>query len=243
MDGLLRCSRYAFGPNRLHYCGPDANREIFAYIQESHEDMGLKHILEEFKTMYPYLDMIARANRIKDAFDNRVVEAYWIGNSLLETADRKNLFRHLHEDQRVKKRLEKKSFDVVIDKVYKGAAPHHSFHVLNIWKRTGHLDQEHNLETLDSCLVKSGKIVSLEGPFVTLKTEVLAYSEGKLGLSEPQQLKISRPFEADIDIESLQVGDLVTYHWGVICEPISEQQAKILTKYTAQHLAMANQTI
>ena len=120
MDGILRCSRYAFGPNRLHYCGPDANQEILGYIDTDTKDPGLEKLLSGFQTMYPYLKMIADANNIRDAFDDRVVEAYWIGNELLENAAHKQLFTHLQEEGRVKKRLIKKEFDTVMDKVYQG---------------------------------------------------------------------------------------------------------------------------
>jgi hypothetical protein len=60
MDGVLRCSRYAFGPNRLHFCGPDANREIWDYVNEGFTDFGLQKLLRGFETLYPYLDRIAR---------------------------------------------------------------------------------------------------------------------------------------------------------------------------------------
>jgi len=60
MNGILRCSRYAFGPNRLHYCGPDANSEIRSYIDEDATDPGLEKLMSQFQTMFPYLRHIAR---------------------------------------------------------------------------------------------------------------------------------------------------------------------------------------
>ena len=83
MDGVTRCTRYAFGPNRLHMCGPDMNREVLAYMNEGVTDTGLTNILKEFQALHPYLTKIAHTNQIKDPFDSRVVEAYWIGNELL----------------------------------------------------------------------------------------------------------------------------------------------------------------
>ena len=90
MNGLLQCSRYAFGPNRLHYCGPDASQEILAYIDNKEQDPGLEKLLSAFQTLYPYLEMISRANNIADPFDERVVEAYWIGNDLLANTGKKH---------------------------------------------------------------------------------------------------------------------------------------------------------
>src|SRR3989304_3467125 len=111
MDGLLRAGRYAFGPNRLHYCGPDANAEILAHIREGVADPGLAKLLSAFQTMYPSLLHIAHANDIKDPFNERVVEAYWVGNELLENISQKQFYRHLREGLRLKDRLGGKAFD------------------------------------------------------------------------------------------------------------------------------------
>ncbi|KKS38345.1 MAG: hypothetical protein UV01_C0004G0147 [Parcubacteria group bacterium GW2011_GWA2_42_14] len=242
-DGLLMCSRYAFGPNRLHYCGPDANREIFSYIKERAGDPGLEILLKAFKTMYPYLRLIADANSIRDPFDNRVVEAYWLGNELLETVEKKKFWRHLLEEQEIKKKIGNKSFEVVANKIKKGGVPNHSFHVLDIWKRTGHLEREHTLESMDSCRISWGKITARNGPFLMVKHEPLLYRDGKLILGSPQTTKIAISLESDRDIEELKTGDLVSIHWGVICEKITPRQAGMLKKYTLRHLELANQTI
>lgn len=243
MDGVLRCSRYAFGPNRLHYCGPDANREIFSYIQNNSSDPGLETLLKAFNTMYPYLRHIAEANDIRDPFDERVVEAYWIGNDLLETVEKKKFWRHLLEEQHIQKKIGKKSFDLVTDKIQQGAVPHHSFHVFDIWKRTGHLEKEHTLESMDQCRVSWGKIISIDGPFVEIKREPILYMNRKLSLGEPHTQKITKSLESNIDIEELKPKDIVSLHWGVICEKISKEQAQTLKKYTLKHIQFANQTL
>src|SRR5512135_1230238 len=150
-DGLLRCSRYAFGPNRLHYCGPDANTELQAYLSEGATDPGLEHLLQGFQTMYPYLRLIADANGIRDAFDERVVEAYWIGNRLLDAVRARALYDHLRDVQRIGDRMGPVLLERLGDKAMRGAVPHHSFHVLEVWKRTGHLEQVHTLGSMDAC--------------------------------------------------------------------------------------------
>ncbi|MDO8504356.1 MAG: DUF6390 family protein [Candidatus Liptonbacteria bacterium] len=243
MDGVLRCSRYAFGPNRLHYCGPDANKEIASYINEGERDFGLTKLLSQFETMYPYLAHIAEANHIADPFDDRVVEAYWIGNNLLESIPVKKFHRHLAEGLKLKKKIGTKSFAVVEKKLEEGALPHHSFHVLDIWKRTGHLDREHTLESMDECRISWGKILEVSGPSITVLTKPLRYENGKLSLGSEVQKKITRRLEATYDIEQLRPGNLVSIHWSVPCEIITPGQAAMLEKYTRLHLALANKTI
>lgn len=243
MDGILRCSRYAFGPNRLHYCGPDANREILAYIQAGATDPGLQKLLSAFQTMYPYLRHIAEANGIDDPFDERVVEAYWLGNELLETIEKKKFYRHLLEGLALKKRLGGKSFARITEKIGQGAVPHHSFHVLDIWKRTGHLEREQTLESMDSCRISWGKVQEVDGPRVVVETEPLMYSDKKLYLGAPIQKEIRRRLESEPDIEQLRIGQIVSIHWGVPCEVITPRQARMLRRYTLRHIRLANLTL
>jgi len=243
MDGTLRCSKYAFGPNRLHYCGPDQNKEIFSYIEEEKSDRGLVALLSQFETMYPYLRHIAEANEIKNPLDDRVVEAYWLGNVLLEKIPKQKFYTHLLDSLHLKDKFGLKTFNFITNKLDTGALPHHSFHVLDIWKRGGYSDREHTVESMGECIVTWGKIVSVSGPFIIAETEPLIYKDKKLSLGPSVQKKFTRQLESDYDIEQLKQGDLVSIHWGVICEKITPEQFRNLKKYTLRHISLANETI
>jgi hypothetical protein len=242
-DGLLRCSRYAFGPNRLHYCGPDANQELFSYIDEEAADPGLEQLLKGFATMYPYLRLIAHANNIRDVFDERVVEAYWIGNSLLDRVQVRAFFSHLSDEQQLKKRMGWEMVNVLGEKIVRGAVPHHSFHVFEVWKRTGHLDKEHTLESMDSCRISWGKVERVDGPFLDVVSEPLVLTDGKLALGAGVKKRLQRSLGAELDIDSLQPGQFLTFHWGVPCEVVSVQQAAELKRRTLEHIRFANETL
>jgi hypothetical protein len=240
MNGILRCARYAFGPNRLHYCGPDANAELKTHINERINNPGLEHLLEKFKTMYPYLRQIALSNKIKDPFDDKVVEAYWIGNSLLDKIGKRALYDHLVYDHMLRRKLNVKVFSKLSDKVGKGALAHHSFHVFNIWKRTGHIDEEHTLQSMDLCRISSGVVKSVSGPNIVVVTEPLIFTNGKLSLGNPIEKKIIRRLESETDIEELKKGDIVTIHWDVPCEVITRREAERLKYYTLKAVELAN---
>lgn len=242
-DGLLRCSRYAFGPNRLHYCGPDANAELRAYLDAGATDPGLEHILQAFRTMYPYLRLIADANGIRDAFDDRVVEAYWVGNRLLDAVGARPLYVHLRDTQQLGKRLGTAALELLGTKAVRGAVPHHSFHVLDIWKRTGHLEREHTLESMDACRISWGTIRGVDGPAITVERPPLVLQEGRLALGEATVQRIVRNLGAELDIDSLVPGQIVTMHWGVPCEAISRKQAAELKRRTLDHIRLANETL
>lgn len=243
MDGVLRCSRYSFGPNRLHYCGPDQNREMLAYLKEGVSDAGLTGILKKFATLYPYLQHIAHANRIADPFDERVVEAYWIGNDLLEQVSRQSLFAHLRDTLRLADRLGNAEFERLTEKIRAGALPHHSFHVLDIWQRTGHVERAHTVESMDACRVSCGTVIGLDGPKITVESQPVILRDGKLELGAPKQQTITRALETAADLEQLGPGDLISMHWKVPCEVITDRQAAAISRYTLRHLQLANLTL
>lgn len=243
INGIARCSRYSFGPNRLHYCGPDANRELQSLIEHGQANPELSVLLKQFKTLYPYLQYISRINAIAEPFDEKVVEAYWLGNKLLENIKKDKLHRFLMEDLSVKKKISGKEFEWLEQKVAHGAVPHHSFHVLNVWQMTGHTDKLDEVERMDQCLVNSGRVLRVSGPEITVLSESLSYANGKLFLVAPTEKKITRRLETEYDIEQIKPGQIVSFHWSVPCEIISEKQAKNLKKYILQSINFANQTI
>src|SRR5215210_5348134 len=97
LAGQLRFVHYAFMPNRLQYCGGDDNRTLLDYGTAHFVDGGLTTLLRRFTGALPYLQLIARVNHIADPFDSRVVEAYWIGNALLEQVEVRQLYDSLVE--------------------------------------------------------------------------------------------------------------------------------------------------
>lgn len=237
MNGLWRCAKYAFSPNYLKFCGPDKNQELQGYLQSKSSDQGLQRILAEFAAMYPYLKLIAQENGIGDPFDERVVEAYWLGNALLDKVSLKGFFSH------VERRLPRKDLKWFEFKLGQGAKPNHQLHVFNFWKRTGHVARMHTVETMDSCRISVGKIIpsvsrqTSSAPEICVAcTDKLVFKQGRLEL-EPT-IKEVQSLDND-----LKPGDLVSIHWNWVCEKITLEQVKNLQKYTNLALRLANLTI
>ncbi|MEX2425214.1 MAG: DUF6390 family protein, partial [Thermomicrobiaceae bacterium] len=240
MNGQLRFIRYAFMPNRLRYCGgTDDNRTIFEYGIEREVDRGLEPLLRKFTGALPYLQLIARANNIADPFHERVVDAYWIGNELLEGVEVRQLYDSLLE--RFGKQLDGRTKEWVLGKAPAGARPHHNFHVFDVHSRVGQL--ENTLETMDQCRVSWGKVVAQEGIELIVERQPLRLREGKLALGPPERFQALRQIEGKGFIEQAQVGDWVTIHWSWVCEVISDRQLRALIRYTDHHLNLANQTL
>lgn len=239
-QGILRCARYAFMPNKLSFCGPDKNRDLFHYCQGQEIDQGLNLILREFQTLYPYLKMIAQANQIKDAFDQRIIEAYWIGNELLENIDKSRLYSHLLDEQQLKKKLNKKLLNKVIDKIPLGAKPHHSFHVLNVWKRTGNLDVFHTLNSMDLCRISWGKIKKVDQSNLEVEYQPLTLEHDRLKLGSLAKQKVLYKINDSAFIKSPKLGQTISFHWGFACEVLNDQQIASLKKYTQESIELVN---
>ena len=237
--GMMRCSLYAFGPNRLHYCGPDASAEVAAHIEEGIADPGLAALLKRFETLYPYLVHIASENGIRDPFDERVVEAYWLGNELLGKIEQGHFYRHLKDGLSMKKRMGADAFEGgVAEKIRHGGLPHHSFHVLNVWKGMGEKMLE-GIRDVAECLVSVGKVTEIAGLWVTVETEQLSF-DGKRLMLTAETRKLPRPFDASEEWDMLVQGDLVSFHWGVLCEKLTAEQAERVRSYTKKSVELAN---
>jgi len=237
-DGAVLAARYAFMPNRLRYCGGDNNCELFNYAAAARGDDGLKEILKEFETMYPYLRLIAEANKITDPFNYRVVEAYWLGNELLEKVSMRNFYRYLVDEQKLKRKFKPKVLERVWGRVADGAKPHHSWHVFNIPRRTGHYPIEHTLETMDNCRISWGRVTSLSGG-ITVDYQPLELVDNKLILGSLVKKKIIPPINQSF-IGQVGIGDYISIHWSWICDILSEQQKNNLEKWTRYNLNLSN---
>jgi len=205
----------------LGYCGP----KFLACDKSS---------LLQFEGAVPYLRLIAQANNIKDEFDARVVEAYWLGNDLLKKVSDKNLYGNI--ENRFKKRMSGKDWSWLVAESIREAKPHHVFHVFDIYRRAGLMRSgaiEKVLETMDNCRISWGSMTD-EG-FVEYSP--LVFKNNKLDFGEKTEKKL-------ISLDStIKVGDEVSFHWNYICDKISPRQKQNLTFWTKYHLDITNKTI
>ncbi|MFH2105582.1 MAG: DUF6390 family protein [Parcubacteria group bacterium] len=251
-NGAVLCSRYAYMPNKLQYCGGDDNLTLFEYATQGVESVrnngnvsgekieGLLQILEEFATLYPYLKLIAGANHLKDIFDRRVAEAYWLGNSLLLGVQKSQLYEHLVEAQELKKKLKPALFEKVVGTIPEGALPHHNFHVISIPKRTGHYPVEHTVETMDSCKISWGQVKQVNDGKVLVEYYPLVHVDGKLTLGEAQDKWCQWQKNESSFVAGIKINDWVTIHWDWVCDRISEMQRRNLRYYTELSINLAN---
>lgn len=238
--GTTRFVRYAFMPNRLRYCGGDDNSTILEYATAGVREAPLVGMLRKFTGALPYLSLIARGNGIADPFDERVVEAYWLGSDLLDRVEARDLYVSLRE--RYQTQLSPKVMDSVAGKAPAGARPHHSFHVFDVWR---HADRSGTdvLQMLDSCRVSWGLVRSVEIGELVVDRRHLELRDGRLELGEPRTDRVTRTIQGNGFAHDARPGDLVSIHWDWVCEIIDERQRAALERYTRHHLQLANATL
>lgn len=243
LAGALTFGRYAFPPNQRGYCGPDDSEALFQYVAERTPDQGLVELERRFEGAYPYLCLIAQSNGIADPFDERVVDAYWIGNSLLDGVETKALHESMGE--RFADRMSRTDFKWLMTKI--GAArPHHNFHVFDIYVRTGLMRDDTArvaVSAMDSCRISWGSVLAVEGAELVVERPELAYANGKLSLTEPCATRVARQRNGMGFVDDVKPGDFVSIHWSWACDRLTPGELARLRRATDSCLALANQTI
>ena len=234
--GPLLFARYAYAPNALGYCGADEPRTLLEYGDAKASDPGLAELARTFEGAWPYLSLIAAANRIEDPLDQRVVDAYWVGNGLLEAVSPDALARHVED--RFRGRVGR-GWENLLQSVAAGAVPHHSFHVFAVYPwlglmRTGVVDEP--LRVLDQCRTTPARVLSVDGDRAHVLAPLLSWtgSELRLGPWAPRDVHWRADGLAFAD--GVQSGDWVSLHWDFVCERLSSLRARRLLQATAHAL-------
>ncbi|GAC1300417.1 MAG: DUF6390 family protein [Ktedonobacteraceae bacterium] len=238
LDGPQLFARYAFMPNRLTYCGGDDNRALFDYCLAGVTDNGLRGLLRKFTGAMPYLKLIAECNSILDPFDRSVVEAYWLGNDLLQGVEARMLYDSLRD--RFGRQMRARDLELVLGKAPAGAHPHHSFHVLEVCPRNG---WPQALSFMDNCRISWGKVVSLDGNVLTVNVMPLVIVGHRLVLGSPEHHTVNWEYDGSGFVSTARTDDWVSLHWGWACQVLSPRQVANLERWTRYHLDIVNATL
>jgi hypothetical protein len=179
-------ARYAWPPNERGYCGPPDSSLV---------DIGSRARL--FDGAWSYLEYIASVAGLEDPLDERVVEAYWVGNDLLSLAGSSSLVSFL-EDR----------FRGQLGGTWRSAAegtgravPHHSFQVFEVYPwagilaKTGHPQA---LSVLQDCRIRTGTVLSVGDGTATVSSAPLVWDGSGLsvGAAHDESVRWSSLFPA-----------------------------------------------
>jgi Family of unknown function (DUF6390) len=239
-SGPLMFSRYAYAPNERGYCGPADHRQLLEYGANGVFDNGLVQLMQAFHGAWPYLELIGGATGI-DPLDRRVIEAYWVGNDLLDRVDMARLGNSLRDRFRARAGP---AWDRLTEAVPAGGVPHHSFHVFCIYPWVGLLRPEDRgaqpLQILDQCRIRWGRVTSVHDQDVVVQSRPLLWNGRQLHYGEPRPETVVRAVDGLGFVTDLQPGEWVSMHWGWICDRLSRRQLRNLQAQSNRTLEMTN---
>ncbi|MDQ6738794.1 MAG: DUF6390 family protein [Actinomycetota bacterium] len=241
ISGAQLFVRYAYPPNSRGSCGPEDSDALLHYGQSGVTDRGLKELAKGFAGAWPYLELIAGATKIADPLDYRVVEAYWVGNRLLDTVGVTNIGNSMEDRFRARTGMQ---FPHLVEGVLAGGVPHHSFHVFEIYPWLGLLRDDRRyptaLNVLDQCRIRWGEVLAVTADEAVVRSQPLVWDGAVLSLG-PAIVETAKHAVAGAGfVADLAVGDAVSLHWDWVCDRLTPLQLQRLQHFTTRHLKIAN---
>jgi uncharacterized protein DUF6390 len=236
MDGVQLGARFSIATNRLQYCGPaDAAPLLYRAITSDDGHAEAARALSGFEALMPYLEMIA-AKHGRAPFDREVVEAYWVGNSLLDTFERGDFARLL--EALVRRGLPRSMATRLAERLPSRPLPHHLFHVayVGVGNVTGHVPT--TLDNMESCRPAWAEVTSASDGRLWVRGPTLARESDRVvwGPVADRELR----YDPRV-IPDARPGDSVAIHWGWPALRLAPEQRSALEKYSRTSLEQANE--
>jgi hypothetical protein len=240
VDGPRLFAQFAYPPNELGYCGPDDARALLEHTASGEDGSALRRLARGFEGAWPYLELIAAENGRPDPLDPDVVEAYWIGNQLLDQVRPPALCRSLEDRFAFRTG---RAFERLVAAGPAGAVPHHAFHVFGVYPwvgllRSGRVDEP--LHVLDRCRIRWGQVAETGGDWAVVRSRPLGWDGHQLALGPPRAERV-RTGTGGLGLAGgLVAGDWCALHWDWVCAALSPARLTALAHYTARQMDVIN---
>ncbi|NMB69735.1 hypothetical protein GYA27_00835 [candidate division WWE3 bacterium] len=224
-ESLQLLSRYSLPPNSLGYCGKGSAPEKFKLCIIDGICDGIEEELTHFIVLHPYLKTISALSK-KDKFDYEVGECFWLGNDLINSATIEHYELLLNNfiaqgipDSFVKELRQKKPKQFI---------PFHLFQVLHVGVGKSSGAVPFNLETINNCMIRWGRVTSIENNFLTADLNSVEIFENKYRLTK---IPYRGEFNSKL-VPNLKVGDTISIHWGVVNKILTEKEEQNLSYWS-----------
>lgn len=234
-SGLKLAILYSLTPNRLGFCGPQKSSDqekLISFLLGKGSEKEVRKILSKFEAAYNYYKLIANKNNIRDPLNIKVIEAYWLGNKLLEKVSAEDLGKMILKNFVKPNLLTKEKALERIDIIPESSKAHHSFHVLILGSITGRVDFS-NIKLKDICRPGWGKVIYVKGNKVLVEYEPLSKEKERIKLGRKKRKYIYWDSKLVPDISA---GDWVSFHWNFLVQKLEKDNVKNLEKYTKNNL-------
>ncbi len=229
-EGALLFARYAYPPNELGYCGPEGA----AALLRPGAVAEIERRARAFEGAWTYLEFLASALDLGDPLAEDVVDAYWVGNDLLNAVDPALLLEHLAE-----------RFRGQPGGTWRAAAgrarAHHSFQVFEVYPWAGLLLEGRPpgpaVTVLDRCRIRIGVVRGVVGGVVTVLSRPLVWDGSSLAPGDAVVETARWSVDGRSLIAAPASGDLVALHWDWVCDVLTPDQARRIRGLEARQRA------
>lgn len=226
--GVLAFARFAYPPNAVGACGADDPAGLLEQVAAEVVDGGLRERAAQFQGAWPYLRLIAAANRLDDPLDHRVVAGYWLGEEAARAVRLRPMADHVRD--RFARRAGG-SWGRLAALLDPEAVPDHAFHVLAVYPWVGLLREgvtEPSLDVITSCLVRPARVTAVRGDRLDVSVPRLAWDGRRLRLGSDVDGTLTWSRQGHALVEPPRPGHLVAAHWDWACHRITPAQAVAL---------------
>lgn len=228
MNGLKKAILYSLKPHELGYCGPqcvkDSKNILKKYLLgDDFPRENIVNLLNGFKGATSYYSLLAKLNNIKNIYDEKIVEAYWVGNELSNSVTTEDLKKMILYNFVGPDLLTKDKAKSIIEKIPEDIIFHHSFHVFFVSAVSGRVSIVR--QKRDECKVSWGEVIDIlkDRKKIRVKTKKLFPEDKK----EIKTIDLNEQF-----VPRIKERDLVSFHWGRVSEKLSQKKFNNLVKYT-----------
>jgi Family of unknown function (DUF6390) len=238
MNGVQLGARFSIATNRLQYCGPsDAEPRLYEAIVAGTGIADARRSLERFEALLPYLQAIGRRHGL-DPFDDRVVEAYWVGNELLDAfgpSEFEGILIALTErglPRSVARRLK--------ERMPAHPIPFHAFHVgfVGVGAVTGHVPT--TLPNIEACRPAWARVEEVRPDRLRVRKSSVQSDHGRLRFGPEASSEVA--YDPRV-LPGVRAGDWVALHWGWPALLLSRAQRVAIEEYTARAFDSANEAL
>lgn len=221
-------SRFSMPPNSYGYCGEKTAGVRFAECLATGNCVGVEKELTKFIVLHPYLQFLSKITGFSK-FDYKLIEGYWIGNSILRKAKQKDYFILLKYFK--KQGVPDFFVEELKEKIPDNFIPSHLFQVLHVGVGKASGSVAYNIDTINDCMVRWGKVEKIVGETAVLSLNSL--KETKLGHFGLKTLRKTVPYNP-LFVPGLKIGDTVAVHWKFLVKILTKREEKNLDFWTRE---------
>ena len=222
-------SLFSYSPNHKGYCGRESAEQAFLRCIRGGLCEAVPEELTHFIVLYPYLKTIATLTRLSP-FDHRVVEAYWLGNELLESIPASGYSILLQEF--AKQGVPSWLIKTIRNKKPSRFIPNHLFQVLHVGVGQASGSVPFDMQSINNCMIRWGEVTTKSEEGIELMLTKLTKSKERYKLTS-----VKEKYSIDsCPFFSPRVGDTVAIHWGHVVKKLTKREETNLTYWTKQTL-------